>query len=160
VLGERAALSPAPLAPAAPARLAPAPAALPPLAAAPPELEAPEPEPPEVVEEELPPRAVPREVAVAEPPPRRPAPAPRRAPPRAQDLVIPSLVVAGTVWHPDAGRRLARVQVAGREGEVELREGDAVGSLVVSAIEPSGVVFLLGDMEVRLRVGEDAAARD
>ena len=151
---------PAPAAaPVAPAPVAPAPVAPPAVAAAPPEVDAPALEPPEIVEVELPPRATPREVAVAEPAP-RPAPAPRRAARPAPDPVIPSLVVASTVWHPDAARRLARVRLAGREGDVELREGDAVGSLVVSAIEPSGVVFLLGDLEVRLRVGEDAPGAD
>lgn len=164
--------APAPVAPAqvAPAQVAPAPVAPGPVAAAPPEVEAPVLEPPTIVEVELPPREALREVAVAEPvapaprpapaPAARPAPAPRRAARPAPDLVIPSLVVASTVWHPDAARRLARVRLEGREGDLELREGDAVGSLVVSAIEPSGVVFLLGDMEVSLRVGDGPQALD
>ena len=64
------------------------------------------------------------------------------------------LVVAGTSWHPRAERRTARVELEGRAEPLELREGDAVGSLVVREIQPSGVVFLFGDVELRRRVGE------
>jgi hypothetical protein len=67
----------------------------------------------------------------------------------------PRLLVTGTEWHPDAARRVAHVQLEGRDGALALREGDAVGSLVVREIEPSGVVFRLGDVELRRRVGEE-----
>jgi hypothetical protein len=63
-------------------------------------------------------------------------------------------VVTSTQWHPDTARRSASVAVAGREGPLVLRTGDAVGPLVVTRIEPSGVVFRMGDVEIRRRVGE------
>jgi hypothetical protein len=91
----------------------------------------------------------PRPKPVAKPtPPEEPAVA--EVPP----LPLPELVVASTVWHPDPARRSAVVEVAGRDEPLELLQGDAVGPLVVSSIEPSGVVFLLGQVEVRRRVGE------
>jgi len=93
--------------------------------------------------------ATPREpAAAAAPPPPTPDPVP------AVRHALPELTVAGTVWHPDAARRTARVELTGREEPLELREGDAVGSLVVKTIEPSGVVFRMGEVEVRRRVGE------
>ena len=58
-----------------------------------------------------------------------------------------------TVWHPTPARRVARIEVEGREGLLELREGDAVGTLVVSEIQPSGVVFLHGGEKLRRKVG-------
>jgi hypothetical protein len=66
---------------------------------------------------------------------------------------LPSLVVERTLWHPSAGRRLAVLEVEGRAGPVELREGDAVGDLVVLQIDPGGVVFLHRGVEIRRRVG-------
>ena len=66
---------------------------------------------------------------------------------------LPGLVVERTLWHPDAGRRRAVLQVEGRDGTVELREGDAVGDLVVQQIDPSGVLFLHRGVEIRRRVG-------
>jgi hypothetical protein len=61
--------------------------------------------------------------------------------------------VTRTLWHPDAGRRVAVLEVEGREDPVELREGDAVGDAVIRHIEPSAVVFLYRGVEVRRRVG-------
>jgi hypothetical protein len=66
--------------------------------------------------------------------------------------VIPSVHVEETRWHPDAARRTALVKVDGSSQQV--REGDAVGPLVVSTIEPSGVVFSHDGIEMRRRVGE------
>jgi len=93
--------------------------------------------------------------------PAAPRPAPEPAPPPATSdpepavrHIMPELTVAGTVWHPDPGRRTAEIELAGRGEPLTLREGDAVGSLVVKAIEPSGVVFRMGEVEVRRRVGE------
>jgi len=86
-----------------------------------------------------------------------PEPAPPAAtadPEPAVRNIMPELTVAGTVWHPDPGQRTARVELAGRGEPLVLREGDAVGSLVVKAIEPSGVVFRMGEVEVRRRVGQ------
>ena len=70
----------------------------------------------------------------------------RRAP-------VPEVFVLRTVWHPDAERRVAEVEVRGRPEAVRLHEGDAVGPLVVGRIEPSGVVFLHEQVELRRRVG-------
>jgi hypothetical protein len=67
---------------------------------------------------------------------------------------LPAVVVTRTSWHPDPTRRRALVQVEGRAEPLELRHGDAVGSLVVATIEPSGVVFRMGDVEVRRKVGQ------
>jgi len=91
----------------------------------------------------------------------KPAPAakPNPVPPPAGPAVarvekLPALVVTRTVWHPDPARRRALVQVEGRAEPLELRHGDAVGALVVANIEPSGVVFRMGDVEVRRKVGQ------
>jgi hypothetical protein len=67
---------------------------------------------------------------------------------------IPELRVESTVWHPIAERRLAFIQFDQSAGRREVREGDAVGSLVVSKIEPSGVVFVHEGVEVRRRIGD------
>ncbi len=66
---------------------------------------------------------------------------------------IPAVFVARTIWHPRSDRRVAEVNVEGRAVPLLLREGDAVGPLVVSQIDPSGVVFLHDQIEVRRRVG-------
>jgi hypothetical protein len=67
---------------------------------------------------------------------------------------VPDLVISSTTWHPDAERRLAIVRVAGRDEPVQLREGDAVGPLVLLEIKPTGVVFLHDGIEVSRPVGE------
>ena len=94
----------------------------------------------------------PRERAAAAPP--RAAGAPQAAAPT-QKLVranVPDVFVSSTVWHPQKDRRLAKVTLAGGAAQ-ELHEGDAIGPLVVSVIEPSGVVFLHDGVELRRRVG-------
>jgi hypothetical protein len=78
------------------------------------------------------------------------APAPRTL----ARAVLPSLRVAQTRWHPDAARRTALVEVEAGAGVREVREGDALGPVVVTAIEPSGVVFSHEGIELRRRVGE------
>ncbi len=92
------------------------------------------------------------------PPPRPAAAAPKPEPAVAPAPVVrprpPEVVVDRTFWHPDPSRRRALVSVAKRSG-VEVREGDAVGSLVVATIEPAGVVFQNGAVEIRLRVGQE-----
>jgi hypothetical protein len=84
-----------------------------------------------------------------------PAPRPTRIP--VPDVAVipppPEIRVARTVWHPTPGRRVATVQMEGRRGAIEVREGDALGTLVVLAIEPSGVVFLHGSERLRRGVG-------
>jgi hypothetical protein len=68
--------------------------------------------------------------------------------------------VLRTVWHPKAGRRVARLRLAGAESAIEVHEGDAVGAFVVKTIEPSGVLLLQNGREVRRTVGNRAAAED
>jgi hypothetical protein len=63
------------------------------------------------------------------------------------------VTVRKTIWHPTPERRVAEIEVEGRKGPLELREGDAVGTLVVSEIQPSGVVFLHGGEKLHQKVG-------
>lgn len=65
---------------------------------------------------------------------------------------VPGVRVEKIFWHPSAERRTALIEVNG--GVEEIHEGDAVGPLVVSTIEPSGVVFQHDGIEIRRRVGE------
>ena len=66
---------------------------------------------------------------------------------------VPAIRVERTEWHPQADRRVAVIEVAGRPEPLRLREGDAVGPLVVTSIEPSGVVFDHDGVSFRRRVG-------
>jgi hypothetical protein len=66
---------------------------------------------------------------------------------------IPSVVVQRTIWHPDSSQRTAEVRLKGEPTPLTLREGDAVGTLVVLRIEPSGVVFLNDRVEIHQRIG-------
>ena len=87
-----------------------------------------------------------------EPPPRPAAP---KAPAPALVATVrpPKVTVEKTIWHPVPERRLARIEVEGRKGALELHEGDAVGTLVVAEIQPSGVVFLHGGERFHRKVG-------
>jgi len=67
---------------------------------------------------------------------------------------IPDLRVERTVWHPIAERRVALIEFERSAERREIREGDAVGPLIVSKIEPSGVVFVHDGVEMRRRIGE------
>jgi hypothetical protein len=87
--------------------------------------------------------------AVASGPSRPPPPAPSKL----VRAFVPDVLVVRTVWHPAAERRVAEIQVEGRPEPLLLHEGDAVGPLVVREIEPSGVLFLHDDVELRRRVG-------
>ena len=87
-------------------------------------------------------------------------PAAAAAPPRREripDVAVaappPEVLVLGTVWHPDPKRRRATVRLRGQGPTVVLREGDALGTLVVAKIEPSGVVFLHEGQRLRQAVG-------
>ncbi len=118
------------------------------------------PEPPRAAEPEPPIQALP----VAQPakpaaPERGSLPPFARKPPRAAvkptapaPVVVPGVLVSSTVWHPQRDRRLARVALEGGAAR-ELHEGDAIGSLVISEIGPSSVVFLHDGVELRRRVG-------
>ena len=86
----------------------------------------------------------------AAPPPVAAAP---RAEPRA-GLAPPVVEVLRTIWHPNPERRVARLRVGGFAAPMEVREGDAVSTLVVKTIEPSGVLFLHGGEELRRDIGK------
>lgn len=100
----------------------------------------------------------PAEAPAAAASPERPAePAPKVAPVSSKGTSVaraevPGVRVDKTYWHPKADRRTAVITVDGSVEEIQ--EGDAVGPLVVSKIEPSGVVFEHEGVEIRRRVGE------
>jgi hypothetical protein len=66
--------------------------------------------------------------------------------------LAPSVRVEQTSWHPDPTRRTALLEVDG--GPREVQEGDSRGSLLVTKIEPSAVVFSKDGVELRRRIGE------
>ena len=66
----------------------------------------------------------------------------------------PDILVTRTVWHPHAVRRMVRVAVSGG-APVELKEGGRFGLLEVDRIDPLGVVFRYGGVEIFRRVGEN-----
>ncbi|MCP5056347.1 MAG: hypothetical protein GY937_06425 [bacterium] len=94
------------------------------------------------------------------PPTAKPEPAPKPPPakPRPTRVVsippAPTVHVTRTVWHPSPDRRSAQVEVEGFVEPLELKEGDAVGVLVVTEIQPSAVVFLHGGARLRRSVGK------
>jgi hypothetical protein len=65
---------------------------------------------------------------------------------------VPAIEVERTVWHPAPERRHARISVEGG-GSHDLREGDAVGGLVVTEIGPSSVTFEYGGVSIHRRIG-------
>lgn len=93
-------------------------------------------------------------VAAATPPAPAPAQPVRRKPPPEKIVRanLPDVFVSSTVWHPQKDRRLAKVSLSGGVAK-DLHEGDAIGPLVVSRIEPSGVIFVHDGVELRRRVG-------
>jgi len=70
---------------------------------------------------------------------------------------IPAVNIERTSWHPQADRRSARIRLEGSDEAMSLREGDAVGALVVKEITPSSVLFETGGIEIRRRVGGSAS---
>lgn len=66
----------------------------------------------------------------------------------------PEVVVAKTVWHPEAGRRLAFVDPIGGGARREVHEGDWVEDFVVRRIEPTAVIFAGRGREIRRGLGE------
>ncbi len=66
---------------------------------------------------------------------------------------LPDVVVLRTTWHPAPNRRSASVRLEATGELVTLREGDAIGGLVVREILPSSVLFQAGEVELRRRVG-------
>jgi hypothetical protein len=83
----------------------------------------------------------------------RSSPEPPSAPSKLVRTFVPGVLVVRTFWHPSPERRVAEIEVDGSPETLRLHEGDAVGPLVVREIEPSGVVFLHDEVELRRRVG-------
>ena len=124
-----------------------------------------EPENPDVRPGAVPPDpAPPRASARPERPPAKPAAPPAKKsdakPPVAAADGDADVSVLRTVWHPKAGRRVARLLLAGAPAPIEVHEGDAVGAFVVKTIEPSGVLLLQNGRELRRSVGNHGAAND
>jgi hypothetical protein len=71
---------------------------------------------------------------------------------------FPELAIVRTAWHPDAARRSAKIRLEATNEVLTLREGDAVGGLVVREISPSAVVFKAGEVEIRRRVGQSRSS--
>jgi hypothetical protein len=97
-------------------------------------------------------RAVDSTAAAPEPEPEPAPPAGERAEVAPAAPAPPDLLVAKTLWHPQADRRVAFVSIGGGESR-RIQEGDVVGRYVVSEIQPSGVVFLDDGEKVRRAVG-------
>ena len=66
---------------------------------------------------------------------------------------LPALSVEKTIWHPDAYRRVAVVKLIDAEEVLHLKEGDAVGPLVVKTIKPGSVLFNHDNIEIVYNVG-------
>jgi len=70
-----------------------------------------------------------------------------------QRAKVPAFTVEKTIWHPDADRRVAVVKLVDAEEILRLKEGDAVGPLVVKVINPGSVLFGHDEIEIRYNVG-------
>jgi hypothetical protein len=67
---------------------------------------------------------------------------------------VPTVRVRKTIWHPRPDRREA-VVAFGADGEtLNLKEGDAIGPLVVKSIKPGGILFHHEGVEIRYNVGD------
>jgi len=71
-----------------------------------------------------------------------------------QRAKLPTLSVEKTIWHPDADRRVAIVKLIDAEEILRLKEGDAVGPLVIEVIKPGSVLFNHDGIEIRYNVGD------
>jgi hypothetical protein len=95
-------------------------------------------------------------VAAAKPAAAKP-PAPRAAVQEASRPPPPPSIavsVEKTQWHPLADRRIAWLRVPGETDSQRVVEGDIVDGLIVSAIEPSGVVFERNGEKIRRVLGK------
>jgi hypothetical protein len=84
-----------------------------------------------------------------------PPAAPIRAPEQkvVQRAMVPSLSIEKTIWHPDANRRVAIVKMIESDETLRLKEGDAIGPLVVESIKPGSIVFNHDGVEISYNVG-------
>lgn len=102
----------------------------------------------------------PVEVAALAPKP-APTAAPASIPAAIQELEnrivlrakVPAIRVEKTIWHPDADRRVAVVKLIDVDEVLRLKEGDAVGPLVVIGIKPGSVLFSHDNIEIQYNVG-------
>jgi hypothetical protein len=112
-----------------------------------------------------PPAVKPEPKAEVAPPAAKPAAKPvaaRPAPPKgaaAKEPVPPpppavAVSVEKTQWHPLADRRIAWLNVPGESEPHRVVEGDVVDGLIVSKIEPSGVVFDRDGEKIRRGLGK------
>ena len=93
--------------------------------------------------------------------PRSPEPAPavearRSEAPAIQTIErppMPQFVVTRTVWHPDAGRRVAMIRRSGQDAAQAFGEGENLGVLEIVEIQPAGVLFRRDGVEIKRRVG-------
>ncbi|MBW2541180.1 MAG: hypothetical protein JRF15_03745, partial [Deltaproteobacteria bacterium] len=98
----------------------------------------------------------PVEIAAVEPNPTpAPIPAPVREPEKkvVQRAKLPSLSIEKTIWHPNTERRIAIVRLVDSEEVLRLKEGDAIGPLVIESIKPGSVLFSHDGIEIRYNVG-------
>ena len=81
--------------------------------------------------------------------------APAREPDKkvVQRAKLPTLSIQKTIWHPNTERRIAIVKLADDEEVLRLKEGDAVGPLVIESIQPGSVLFNHDGIEIRYNVG-------
>jgi len=92
-------------------------------------------------------------------PQRKAAPQPQavaaRAPPirKIERAPMPDFVVMRTVWHPEAGRRVAMIRVSGHREPKAFGEGDAMGVLEIVEIQPAAVLFRRDGVEIKRRIG-------
>jgi hypothetical protein len=70
-----------------------------------------------------------------------------------QRAKLPALSIEKTIWHPDADRRVAIVKLVDDEEVLRLKEGDAVGPLVIKTINPGSVLFNHDSIEIVYNVG-------
>lgn len=84
-----------------------------------------------------------------------PIPAPIRQPQQKiiQRAKVPALSIEKTIWHPDTSRRIAFVKLIGTDEVLRLKEGDAIGPLVVESIKPGSVLFNHDGIEISFNVG-------
>ncbi|MED5261336.1 MAG: hypothetical protein VX574_02905 [Myxococcota bacterium] len=66
---------------------------------------------------------------------------------------MPEFVVTRTVWHPEAGRRVAMIRRSGQDAAQAFGEGENLGVLEIVEIQPAGVLFGGDGVEIKRRVG-------
>ncbi len=70
-----------------------------------------------------------------------------------QRAKLPAISIEKTIWHPDSDRRVAVVKLIDAEEVLRLKEGDAIGPLVVIGINPGSVLFTHDGIEIQYNVG-------